>query len=45
VPAVADHEVAPVEVNCCVAPRMTLALVGEMVCDAAAATRVTVAVA
>ena len=32
VPAVADHEVAPADVNCCDAPSKTVALVGEIVC-------------
>ena len=43
-PAVADHEVAPAEVNCCVAPTATVATPGEIVC-AALPTRFTVAVA
>ena len=32
VPAVAVHPVAPAEVNGCVAPSLTVAFVGEMVC-------------
>ena len=42
VPAVADQLATLDEVNCCVPPRTTVAVVGEMVC-AVAATRVTVA--
>ena len=44
VPAVAVQEVAPEEVNCRVAPRFTLAVVGEIVC-AAGLDSVTVALA
>lgn len=42
VPSVADHEVAPAEVNCCVLPTVTVVAVGEIVC-VAAGTRVTAA--
>ncbi len=42
VPAVALQFVAPLEVNCCVVPRLTIALVGAIVCGGGA-TRVTVA--